>query len=40
MPKLNGISNVALEKIELSFSQETAGPRAPCAPTQFIWRFV
>jgi hypothetical protein len=39
MLDLNESSNVALEKIEFGFSQETARPRAPCAPTQFIWCF-
>lgn len=28
------------KKMELGFSQETAGPRASCAPTQFIWCFM
>ena len=33
MLDLNESSILALEKMELGFSQETAGPRAPCAPT-------
>jgi hypothetical protein len=40
MLELNESSNVALEKKELGFSQETAGPWAPCTPTQSIWCFM
>jgi len=40
MLELNENSNVALEKMELGFLQETAGPRAPCSPTQCIWCFM